>query len=468
MNSGLRRSALADRRWRWPRRARSPRRSRPRSAGPTAMSRSSPVTTTGDKVQDRPLAEIGGKALWTKELDRALLAGEVDFCVHSMKDVESERPDGDPHRRDAPARRRPRPADRRGVDRRAARRARWSAPRRRGARRSCCGCGPTSRSCRCAAMSKRGSRRSRRARSMRPCSPRPGSNGSAIDVGTPIPIEIMLPAPGQAAIGIECRTDDTATQSVLTHGQQPDHLSTACMAERAFTRALGATCHSPVAAWRVLEDGELRMRAQIVQRGRQRDGRGARRVRLRRRRQSRRAGPRRCSARRPQSIRSLFDGRMRRAASSCAPSRARARPSSGRASMGLEPFAMPLFADRAGGLGGARSGELRRAAADQRQCRAPRRRRRSSKLRGLPVYAVGEATAEAARDAGLRRRRRPAMRGSSGCSARSSPTLRLLHLCGEDRHEPAAPASDHADHRLSRERVDAPDRSATAPRAGRR
>ena len=50
------------------------------------------VTTTGDKVQDRPLADIGGKALWTKELDKALLAGEVDFCVHSMKDVESERP----------------------------------------------------------------------------------------------------------------------------------------------------------------------------------------------------------------------------------------------------------------------------------------------------------------------------------------------------------------------------------------
>ena len=37
------------------------------------------VKTTGDKVQDRPLAEIGGKALWTKELDQALLAGDVDF-----------------------------------------------------------------------------------------------------------------------------------------------------------------------------------------------------------------------------------------------------------------------------------------------------------------------------------------------------------------------------------------------------
>src|SRR5882762_1183239 len=50
------------------------------------------IVTSGDKVQDRPLAEIGGKALWTKELDKALIAGELDFCVHSMKDVESVRP----------------------------------------------------------------------------------------------------------------------------------------------------------------------------------------------------------------------------------------------------------------------------------------------------------------------------------------------------------------------------------------
>src|SRR6476620_6048518 len=50
------------------------------------------ITTTGDKIQNRPLSELGGKALWTKELDKALLAGEVHFCVHSMKDVESVRP----------------------------------------------------------------------------------------------------------------------------------------------------------------------------------------------------------------------------------------------------------------------------------------------------------------------------------------------------------------------------------------
>ena len=51
-----------------------------------------PVTASGDKVQDRPLAELGGKALWTKELDAWLLAGEIDFAVHSLKDVETLRP----------------------------------------------------------------------------------------------------------------------------------------------------------------------------------------------------------------------------------------------------------------------------------------------------------------------------------------------------------------------------------------
>jgi hydroxymethylbilane synthase len=50
-----------------------------------------PITTTGDVVQDRPLAEIGGKGLWTKELDRCLAAGETDVSVHSMKDVETIR-----------------------------------------------------------------------------------------------------------------------------------------------------------------------------------------------------------------------------------------------------------------------------------------------------------------------------------------------------------------------------------------
>jgi hydroxymethylbilane synthase len=83
-----------------------------------------------------------------------------------------------------------------------------------------------------------------------------------IDAGTAIPTEIILPAPGQAVIAMECRTNDTRTQSVLTSVN--NGITYNCvMAERAFVRALGGTCHSPVAAFCVLEDGDLRMRGQL-------------------------------------------------------------------------------------------------------------------------------------------------------------------------------------------------------------
>src|ERR1044072_3058143 len=50
------------------------------------------ITTSGDAIQDRPLAELGGKALWTRELDRALLDGRTDLSVHSESVVEPTRP----------------------------------------------------------------------------------------------------------------------------------------------------------------------------------------------------------------------------------------------------------------------------------------------------------------------------------------------------------------------------------------
>ena len=46
-----------------------------------------PIKTTGDKILDVPLANIGGKGLFTKEIDEALLDGRIDLAVHSMKDV---------------------------------------------------------------------------------------------------------------------------------------------------------------------------------------------------------------------------------------------------------------------------------------------------------------------------------------------------------------------------------------------
>ncbi len=52
------------------------------------------IRTTGDRVQDRRLSEIGGKGLFTKEIDEALLAGTIDLAVHSLKDMETWLPDG--------------------------------------------------------------------------------------------------------------------------------------------------------------------------------------------------------------------------------------------------------------------------------------------------------------------------------------------------------------------------------------
>jgi len=220
-----------------------------------------PITTTGDKVQDRPLADIGGKALWTKELDRALLEGEVDFCVHSMKDVESVRPES----------------------------IHIAAVRPRGdVRDRIIGAASIDKLKPSAIVGTSSPRRAAQVRRIRPdvrivpirgnveTRLRKVESGEVdatllasaglkrldIEAGTAIPTEIMLPAPGQGVIGMECRTNDTRTQSVLTTVNNP--ITYSCvMAERAFTRALGASCHSPVAAFCAFEDGDLRMRAEL-------------------------------------------------------------------------------------------------------------------------------------------------------------------------------------------------------------
>jgi len=53
-----------------------------------------PIRTTGDRVQDRPLKELGGKGLFTREIEEALLAGGIDIAVHSMKDMPVQQPEG--------------------------------------------------------------------------------------------------------------------------------------------------------------------------------------------------------------------------------------------------------------------------------------------------------------------------------------------------------------------------------------
>ena len=205
------------------------------------------IRTTGDRVQDRALAEIGGKALWTKELDRALLAGEVDACVHSMKDVETIRPasiaiaatlpradvrdrligaasiaalpqgatvgTSSPRRRAQLLRRRP---DlkivlfRGNVDTRLAKLAAGEVD--------------------ATLLAAAGLDRLGRA-----------------EIGVAIPTDVMLPAPAQGAVGIEVRADDSAARIAIEAIGDAGTLR-CVLTERALLAALDADCHSPVAA----------------------------------------------------------------------------------------------------------------------------------------------------------------------------------------------------------------------------
>ncbi|HEU4696701.1 MAG TPA: hydroxymethylbilane synthase [Sphingomicrobium sp.] len=219
------------------------------------------IKTTGDKVQDRPLAEIGGKGLWTKELDRALLEEQVDFCVHSMKDVESVRPE-EIHiaavRPRGDVRDRIVGAESIDVLKQGAT-VGTSSPRRKA---QLLRLRPDLN-----VVSIRGNVETRLKKVESgevdaTLLSAAGLKRLEISAGTAIPTEIILPAPGQAVIAMECRTNDTRCQSVLT--SVSNQITYDCvMAERAFTRALGGTCSSPVAAFCVLEDGDLRMRGQL-------------------------------------------------------------------------------------------------------------------------------------------------------------------------------------------------------------
>jgi hydroxymethylbilane synthase len=220
------------------------------------------IRTTGDRVQNRALAEIGGKALWTKELDRALLAGEVHACVHSMKDVETIRPgeiviaamlpradvrdrligvdaiddlprgavvgSSSPRRRAQLLRRRPDLSIvlfRGNVDTRLGKLA----------------TGEVDATLLAAAGLERLGRH---------------------DTGTPIPTGVMLPAPAQGAIGVETLADGPALDLVAAIGCAD---TMACvLTERALLAALKADCHSPVGALATISDGTITLKGELL------------------------------------------------------------------------------------------------------------------------------------------------------------------------------------------------------------
>jgi len=221
-----------------------------------------PIRTTGDKVQDRPLAEIGGKALWTKELDRALLDGDIDCAVHSMKDVETFRPEAI---------------------------ALVAILARADVRDRLVGAESVAALRHGAVIGTSSPRRAAQLRKLRPdlqivmfrgnvdtrlgkvaageadatILAAAGLDRLGRSDGHAIPVETMLPAPAQGAVGIEVRADDSYARQIVT---AIDHAEThACiLAERGLLAALHADCHSPVGALATIEGAILTLRAELL------------------------------------------------------------------------------------------------------------------------------------------------------------------------------------------------------------
>jgi hydroxymethylbilane synthase len=226
------------------------------------------ITTTGDRIQDRRLEAVGGKGAFLKEIEEALLAGQVDLAVHSLKDVPTALPDGlhlvalleraDP--RDAllstGARLRELPTGARIGTTSLRRRAQLLALR------------PD-----LDVQDLRGNvdTRIRRLREglfdaillARAGLVRLGREGEVTEVLEP---EVLLPAPGQGAIAIECRRGDASTAAAVA----PLHheaTARAVTAERAFLAALHGGCNVPLGAHAAVGDGDgdaLRLSALVA------------------------------------------------------------------------------------------------------------------------------------------------------------------------------------------------------------
>ncbi len=222
-----------------------------------------PVVASGDKVLDRPLAEIGGKALWTRELDAWLAEGKIDAAVHSMKDVETIRPESLAIAAILPR------ADVRDVlvgaaslaDLPQGARIGTSAPRRAAQMLH------TRPDCRI--VSFRGNVATRLAKLEAGEADATLLAAAGLErlgeahVGVPLDADAWLPAPAQGAIGIECNAADGQTRKLLAaidHAPSRDCV----MAERALLAALGGTCHSPIAVLTRLENERIVMKAAIL------------------------------------------------------------------------------------------------------------------------------------------------------------------------------------------------------------
>ena len=225
-----------------------------------------PITTTGDRIKDRPLNEIGGKGLFTKEIEDALLAGEIHLAVHSMKDLPASLPDRLTIAAVLP-REDPRDAFMSPI-------ANSLAELRMGATIGSSSVRRTAQVLRLRPDLKtvqfRGNVETRLRKlsegaadaTFLACA---GLNrlGLADKITAAIPVDVMLPAIAQGAIGIEIREDDDATRGLLAAiNHAESQFAVTC--ERAFLKALDGSCRSPLAGLATLGGNVLSFRGHAL------------------------------------------------------------------------------------------------------------------------------------------------------------------------------------------------------------
>jgi hydroxymethylbilane synthase len=224
------------------------------------------IRTTGDTIQDRPLAEAGGKGLFTKEIEAALAAGAIDLAVHSSKDMPTVLPAGLILSAFLPR-----------EDARDAFISRNSGSLRELPAGAVVGTASLRRQAMVLRLRPdlqvtpmRGNVETRlRKLDAGECDAtllalaglkRLGLASAATAV---LDVDEFLPAVGQGAIGIETREDDAATRRLVAVINDPD-TATALAAERAFLAVLDGSCRTPIGGHAVVSSGEVRFRGMIV------------------------------------------------------------------------------------------------------------------------------------------------------------------------------------------------------------
>ena len=221
------------------------------------------IKTSGDKIQDIPLAKVGGKGLFVKEIEQALVAGEADLAVHSMKDVPPELAEG------------------LSIAAVSAREVPWDALCARapitvdtlphGAK-----VGTSSMRRQCQLLARRPDLKIEMLRGNVPTRIQKLDDGMydavvlaaagltrlgmAARITQELPLELSIPAVAQGVLGIETRSGDMMVRQLAAAALHDDDANDAVIAERAFLAKMGGSCQTPLAAHAIERaDGGIRL-----------------------------------------------------------------------------------------------------------------------------------------------------------------------------------------------------------------